>query len=150
MKLYEFTQAPNPRRVRIFLAEKGIEVESVQVDIVGGENLGDEFKAINPRGFLPTLVLDDGTVIDESPAICRYFELTHPEPPLMGTDAASQAYIASVERHMEFDGIQAIGDVFRTPIRPSPNDARPVSRAMRRLKGSSNRAASGSHDSSTR
>ena len=113
MKLYEFTQAPNPRRVRIFLAEKGVEVKSVQVDIVGGENLADEFKAINPRGVLPTLVLDDGTVIDESPAICRYFELTHPEPPLMGTDAASQAYIASVERHMEFDGIQAIGDVFR-------------------------------------
>ena len=113
MKLYEFTQAPNPRRVRMFLAEKGIEVESVQVDIVGGENLADEFRAINPRGVLPTLVLDDGTVIDESPAICRYFEMTHPEPNLMGADAREQAVIASVERHMEFDGIQSIADVFR-------------------------------------
>lgn len=113
MKLYEFTMAPNPRRVRIFLAEKGIDVEKVQVDIPAGENIGGEFKAINPRGLLPTLVLDDGTVIDESVAICRYFEELHPEPPLMGTDARSKALITSIERHMEFDGIGSIGNVFR-------------------------------------
>ena len=69
MKLYDFTMAPNPRRVRIFLAEKGIEVETEQVDIPAGQNIAAEFRAINPRALLPTLVLDDGTVIDESVAI---------------------------------------------------------------------------------
>ena len=113
MKLYDFKMAPNPRRVRIFLAEKGVEVETVQVDIPAGENLGAEFRAINPRCLLPTLVLDDGTVIDESMAICTYFEAEHPEPPLFGTDAKSKAAIASAERHMELDGMSAVADAFR-------------------------------------
>lgn len=113
MKLYDFKMAPNPRRVRIFLAEKGVEVETVQVDIPAGENLGAEFRAINPRCLLPTLVLDDGTVIDESMAICTYFEAEHPDPPLFGTDAKSKAAIASAERHMELDGLSAVADAFR-------------------------------------
>lgn len=113
MKLYEFTMAPNPRRVRVFLAEKGIEVETVQVDIPAGENIAPAFRAINPRGLLPTLVLDDGTVIDESVAICQYFEELHPEPPLMGTDAKSKAVIASAQRHMEWDGLMPVAEAFR-------------------------------------
>lgn len=113
MKLYEFTMAPNPRRVRIFLAEKGVEVETEQVDIPAGQNIAAEFRAINPRGLLPTLVLDDGTVIDESVAICRYFEELHPEPPLMGTDAKSKAVIESAQRHMEWDGLMPVADAFR-------------------------------------
>ena len=113
MKLYDMKQAPNPRRLRMFLAEKGIEVETVQVDIPSGENLSDEFKAINPRGLLPTLVLDDGTAIDESVAISRYFEQLHPEPNLMGTDAKSMALIESAERHMEFDGLLSVAEAFR-------------------------------------
>ena len=113
MKLYDFTMAPNPRRVRIFLAEKGIEIEKIPVDIPSGENLGDAFRAVNPRGLLPTLVLDDGTVIDESVAICQYFEELHPEPSLMGTDAKSKAVIASAQRHMEWDGLLAVAEAFR-------------------------------------
>lgn len=113
MKLYEYTMAPNPRRVRIFLAEKGIEVETVQVDIPAGENIAPTFRAINPRGLLPTLVLDDGTAIDESVAICQYFEELHPEPPLMGTDAKSKAVIASAQRHMEWDGLMPVAEAFR-------------------------------------
>ncbi len=113
MKLYEYTMAPNPRRVRIFLAEKGIEVETVQVDIPAGENIAPAFRAINPRGLLPTLVLDDGTAIDESVAICQYFEELHPEPPLMGTDAKSKAVIASAQRHMEWDGLMPVAEAFR-------------------------------------
>ena len=113
MKLYEMTMAPNPRRLRIFLAEKGIEVDSVQVDIPSGENIAPAFRAINPRGLLPTLVLDDGTVIDESVAICRYFEELHPEPALMGTDATSKAVIESAQRHMEWDGLMPVADAFR-------------------------------------
>ena len=113
MKLYEYTMAPNPRRVRIFLAEKGIEVEKVQVDIPAGENLAPAFRAINPRCLLPTLVLDDGTVIDESFAISLYFEAMQPDPPLMGTDPKSRAVIASAQRHMELDGLHSVADAFR-------------------------------------
>jgi glutathione S-transferase len=113
MKLYDSKLAPNPRRVRIFMAEKGVECENEQLDIVGGENLSEAFLAINPRGFLPTLVLDDGIVIDETVAICRYFEETVPEPPLMGTDPESKAHIEARQRHMEWDGLLAAMDAFR-------------------------------------
>ena len=113
MKLYDTQLAPNPRRVRIFMAEKGISCETVQINIVKGENLTDEYLAINPRGLVPTLVLDDGTAIDESVAICRYFEEMYPEPPLMGTDPVSKARIESRERHMETDGLRSAADAFR-------------------------------------
>ena len=93
MKLYDQQFAPNPRRLRIFMAEKGIECEVVQVNIVAGENLSSDFLEVNPRGRLPTLVLDDGTVLDESLAICRYLEETHPDPALFGSDALSKARI---------------------------------------------------------
>jgi glutathione S-transferase len=113
MKLYDNTHAPNPRRVRIFMAEKGVTCENQQVDIVGGENLKDDFLAINPRGMLPTLVLDDGTVIDETVAICRYIEEANPGTPLMGSDAASKAQIEARQRHMEWDGLLGAMDAFR-------------------------------------
>jgi glutathione S-transferase len=73
MKLYDCRVTPNPRRARMFLAEKGITLDTVEVDILGGENLQPPFLAINPRGLLPVLELDDGTRIDEVMAICRYF-----------------------------------------------------------------------------
>ena len=113
MKLYDSKLAPNPRRVRIFMAEKGMDCDSVQVDIIKGENLSDDFLAINPRGVLPTLVLDDGTVIDESVAICRYLEEVQPQPPLMGTDPVSKARIEARQRHMEFDGLTGAAEAFR-------------------------------------
>lgn len=113
MKLYDNTHAPNPRRVRIFMAEKGVTCDKVQLDIVKGENLSDEFLAVNPRGLLPTLVLDDGTVLDETVAICRYIEETHPDPALMGTDPLSKARIEARQRHMEWDGLLAAMDAFR-------------------------------------
>ena len=113
MKLYDSKLAPNPRRVRMFMAEKGIECETAQVDIIQGENLSDDFLAINPRGVLPTLVLDDGTVLDESVAICRYLEEIQPQPPLIGTDPVSKAHIEARQRHMEFDGLMGAAEAFR-------------------------------------
>jgi glutathione S-transferase len=113
MKLYHAPLAPNPRRVRMFLAEKGVEVPMVEVDIGAAENLGPEFLAINPRGLLPTLVLDDGTIIDESMAICRYFEELHPEPVLMGGDALERAQTEAWNRRVEFDAGIPIMDGFR-------------------------------------
>jgi len=113
MKLYDSKMAPNPRRVRIFMAEKGISCDNEQLDIVKGENLSPDFLNINPRGLLPTLVLDDGTVLDESVAICRYLEETQPEPVLMGRDAVSKAKIEARQRHMEFDGLIGASEAFR-------------------------------------
>ena len=113
MKLYDTQRAPNPRRVRIFMAEKGVSCETEEIDIVQGENLKDSFLAVNPRGLLPTLVLDDGSVLDESVAICRYLEETHPEPPLMGTGALGKARVEARQRHMEFDGMLGAGEAFR-------------------------------------
>jgi glutathione S-transferase len=113
MKLYDCTLAPNPRRVRIFLAEKGVEIEKIEVDIVSGQNLEPEYLAVNPRGLLPTLELDDGTRLDETIAICRYFEELHPDPPLMGTDALGKAEIESWQRHVEMDGMYPMAEAFR-------------------------------------
>ena len=113
MKLYSSQLAPNPRRARIFLAEKGVDYEVVEYNIPKGDNLNPEFLSINPRGLLPTLVLDDGTVIDESIAICRYIEETVPEPNLMGDDAKSKAHIEARQRHMEFDGLMGAAEAFR-------------------------------------
>lgn len=90
MKLYEDAIAPNPRRVRIFLAEKGITIPVQQVSIMKGELRTPEYRARNSMGGVPVLELDDGTHIAESVAICRYFEETHPNPPLMGTDARTR------------------------------------------------------------
>lgn len=113
MLLYDQQNAPNPRRVRIFLAEKGIAYERKQINIVQGENLVPEFLSINPRGRLPALVLDDGTVLDESVAICRYLEELYPDPPLLGTDALSKARIEARQRHIEFDGLLPASEVYR-------------------------------------
>jgi len=113
MKLFDMTGAPNPRRVRIFLAEKGIDIETVQIDIMGGENLQSDYLKVNPRGVLPTLQFDDGSIIDETSAICRYFEETNPQPPLYGTDAKSKAQIESWMRQIESDGFAPTAEVLR-------------------------------------
>lgn len=113
MKFYDCATAPSPRRVRIFLAEKGIELPTVQVDLRGGEHLTPAFRAINPHCTVPVLELDDGTPICETGAICRYLEEIHPEPPLMGTDAKDKALVTMWDRYMEHDGIFAVRDAFR-------------------------------------
>lgn len=107
MKIYDATTAPNPRRVRIFVAEKGIDVPYEQVDIMKAVNRGEEFRsAKNPMGTLPVLELDDGSCIAESGAICRYFEERHPDPPLMGVDALDRAVVEMWHRRMEFELFQ--------------------------------------------
>ncbi len=113
MKLYDCQLAPNPRRVRIFLAEKGLDIPKTEVSIIDGENLKPDYLAVNPRGLLPVLELDDGTRLDETVAICRYIEETHPEPCLMGRNALEKATTESWQRHMEFDGLMSAGEAFR-------------------------------------
>jgi len=113
MKLVETARAPNPRRVRIFLAEKGIEIPTEQVDLGALEHKKSEFSDLNPLQQVPVLILDDGTRLCESIAICRYFEETHPEPPLMGRDALNKATVEMWQRRMELQYLFPIMHAFR-------------------------------------
>ena len=114
MKLYDFTLAPNPRRVRMFLAEKGIDdVPMEQINTREAEQFSESFLAINPRGTVPVLVLDDGTTLTESIAICRYFEECNPQPPLFGSSATEKAMVENWNRRAEFEGMMSVGDALR-------------------------------------
>ncbi len=113
MKLYDSGRAPNPRRTRIFLAEKGINLPSEQVDIMKMEHKRPEYTAINPLQRMPALVLDDGTVITESIAICRYFEALRPEPQLFGADAKEIALVEMWNRRCEINFMFSVQAVFR-------------------------------------
>jgi glutathione S-transferase len=113
MKIYNSSAAPNPRRVRIFLAEKGIQVPYQEVDLAKAENRQPEFRKINPLAGVPVLELDDGSHIAESVAICRYFEELHPEPALFGVGAKERAAVEMWQRRMEFTLLGPIADAFR-------------------------------------
>ncbi|MCY6380270.1 glutathione S-transferase family protein [Hoeflea prorocentri] len=113
MLLYDGGRAPNPRRVRIFLAEKGIEVPLKPVDMTALGHKSEEITALNPYQRLPVLMLDDGTVLTETVAICRYFEELHPEPPLMGIDALDRAKVEMWNRRMEFGLLSFVAMAFR-------------------------------------
>ncbi len=109
MKLYDFAGAPNPRRVKVFAAEKGIELDLVQTDMAKREHKTDAFLAKNPSGKLPVLELDDGTCIGESIAICRYLEAICPEPNLFGATPAEAGVIEMHHRHIELELFSQIG-----------------------------------------
>ncbi|MFT6086263.1 MAG: glutathione S-transferase [Glaciecola sp.] len=113
MKIYDTKTAPTPRRVRVFLAEKNIPMEYVQVDLQKGENLSKEMRAKNPIGKVPILELDDGTCISESDAICQYFEALQPEPRLFGETPLQKAQIAMWSRQVEFYLFMQIGMCFQ-------------------------------------
>lgn len=114
MKLYnEAMPAPNPRRVRIFLAEKGVEVELVHTPMRQRAHKAPEFMAKNSLGQLPSLELDDGTVISETVSICRYLESLYPDPPLFGREAKEAALIDMWVRRIEFQLMSPVGQYWR-------------------------------------
>ena len=113
MKLYDGGRAPNPRRVRIFLAEKGISVPLVFIDINQMEHKTQEFAGLNPMQRTPVLQLDDGTCIAESVAICRYFEELYPDPPLMGRNPLEKAQVEMWQRRIELNLFGPVAHVFR-------------------------------------
>jgi glutathione S-transferase len=142
VKLYNHALAPNPRRVRIFAAEKGIELALEDVDILAGKSRTPEFLAKNPSGGVPVLELDDGSCLAGSVAICRYLEGLHPEPNLLGRDLREQAHIECWNRRMELELFSSIGRtaqnvslVFQAASSNSPNMARRSARL--RTSGSS-------------
>ena len=113
MKLYDGGRAPNPRRTRIFLAEKEIELPIEQVDLGAMQHKSAAYAAVNPLMRVPALVLDDGTVITESIAICRYFEALHPDPPLFGRGALEAARVEMWNRRLELHFLLSVAHVFR-------------------------------------
>ena len=113
MKLFDGGKAPNPRRVRVFLAEKGIEVPLVPVDMGAMGHRAPEVADRNPLLRLPVLELDDGTVITESVAICRYFEEVQPQPPLFGAGALGRARVEEWQRRMELNLLMPVAQAFR-------------------------------------
>jgi len=113
MLLYQDPRAPNPRRVRVFLAEKGVAYDTIEVLIADAAHQTPEFRQKNPLALLPVLELANGQVLRESMAICRYIEELHPEPNLMGADAWERAQIEQWNRHAEFELLWPISQVFR-------------------------------------
>ncbi|UVK45418.1 glutathione S-transferase [Mesorhizobium sp. AR07] len=113
MKLFDGGRAPNPRRVRVFLAEKGIAIPLVSVDMGALEHRQQAVSSRNPLQRLPVLELDDGTIITESVAICRYFEELHPEPSLFGRGALGKAQVEMWQRRMEFNLLSCVAQAFR-------------------------------------
>lgn len=113
MKLFDGGRAPNPRRVRVFLAEKGMKVPLVPVDMGAMGHRADEIRVRNPLQRLPVLELDDGTILTESVAICRYFEELQPQPPLFGQGALGKAQVEMWQRRMELELLMRVAHAFR-------------------------------------
>ncbi len=113
MKLYNSNFAPNPRRVRVFLAEKAVSIPRVEVDLARFEHKAPEYSAVNPFQVIPALELDDGAIIGESIAICRYIEELYPEPNLFGATPLERATVEMWQRRVEWHLLLPIAQVFR-------------------------------------
>ena len=110
MKFYDCKTAPSPRRVRIFIAEKGIDIETIQVDLGAGEQFSDDFRQMNPDCVVPVLQLDDGSCLSEVTAICQFLEERYPEPPLLGTTAEERARVTMWNAKIEQQGLLSMAD----------------------------------------
>ena len=113
LTLYDCPTAPSPRRARILLAEKGVAHATVNIDLGRGEQLGQAYRAINPRCTVPALRLDDGQLLTDNGAIAAYVEAQYPHPPLLGSTPLDKAHIASWHWRIEFEGLMAIADALR-------------------------------------
>lgn len=113
MKFYDCQTAPSPRRVRVFIAEKGLDIETVEVDMRAGEQMGEAYRAINPNCTVPTLALDDGTNLLTTAGIRAYLEARHPEPALMGRTPEEQGRVGDAIWFIELNGMMAIAEALR-------------------------------------
>lgn len=133
MRFYDCKTAPSPRRVRMFIAEKGIEVPTIQVDLRNGEQLGDEFRKINPRCTVPVLELDDGTCLTDTLAICHYLESQFPEPNLMGHDGREQALVMNWHEQTLTEGFVAGAEALRNFVKGFENRSLTGPRSFRQI-----------------
>ena len=113
MKFYDCATAPSPRRARMFIAEKGLDIETVEVDLRNGEQMGPDFRQVNPYCTVPVLELDDGTRLLSTAGIRAYLEAAHPEPALLGRTDAEKGVVADLVWRVEVDGFSAVGEALR-------------------------------------
>lgn len=113
LKLYDCTTAPSPRRTRMFLAEKGLDYENIQIDLSKGEQMSPEFRKINPGCTVPALVTEEGYTLTENAGIAAYLETLHPEPALLGTTAMEKAEIAAWNWRCEMGGLMSVAEALR-------------------------------------
>lgn len=125
MKFYDCSTAPSPRRVRMFMAEKGVDIETVQVDLGSGEQFSEEFRELNPDCVVPVLELDDGRCISEVIAICSYLDELYPEPPLFGRTPEEHATVLMWNARVEQQGLWAVADAFRNAAKGLVDKALP-------------------------
>jgi len=133
MKIYEFRRAPNPRRVQMFLVEKNIDIEYVQVNVRNGENRESEYLAINPKSGVPALQLDNGNVISESMAICRYFDAIQPEPFIFGNSPEERGLVEMWNRKIEIEGMNPVGECLRNSSEAFKDKAVPDPRVTKQI-----------------
>mgnify|MGYP003975022881 FL=1 len=133
MKIYEFKRAPNPKRVQMFLAEKKIDIEYVQVNVRSGENRESNYLSINPKSGVPALQLDNGIIISESMAICRYFDAIQPEPYLFGETPEERGLVEMWNRRIEIEGINSVGDCLRNSSEAFKDKAVPDPRVTKQI-----------------
>jgi glutathione S-transferase len=134
LKLYHSSGSPNSRRVRILIAEKGLDIELAPVDLGAKEQFSDAYRAINPRAVVPTLVLDDGTAIGEVPAIMRYLDEAYPKLPLLGVTPKEKALITMWERRAELEGFASVMEGVRNAAAGLKGAPSPVRMATSRFR----------------
>ncbi len=123
MRFYDCNVAPSPRRVRIFIAEKGLDIPTVEVDLRSREQLSDEFRKINPECTVPVLQLDDGAFLANTAGIRRYLEEVYPQPPLLGSTAEEKALVAEWQWRIEMDGFMGVAEALRNSAKAMENRA---------------------------
>ena len=133
MKLYDYAPAPNPKRIRMLLAEKNLELETIQVDLRKIEQFSEEFKQINPRCTVPALVCDDGTVLTENIAIADYLENHYPEPAMFGNNAYERAQVFTWNAICEKEGFLPIAEIFRNSVPAFKGRALPGTTSVEQL-----------------
>jgi len=134
MRLYTCTGAPSPRRVTLYIAEKGIDLQTVEVDLKSGEHLSDEFQAKSPECTVPVLEFDDGTCLWNSIAIRQYLESQYPEPPLLGCDALERARVTQWLMWTEHNGMISAAEAFRNAARGMKDHALPGRRPVAQIE----------------
>ena len=125
LTLYDCATAPSPRRARVFLAEKGVVFETIQVDLRNAEQLGSAYRQINPQCTVPALRTEEGAMLSDNAAITAYLEARYPEPPLLGTTPIEKAQIASWNWRAEFEGLLAVAEALRNSAPAMANRALP-------------------------
>ncbi|WP_371398550.1 glutathione S-transferase family protein [Algimonas porphyrae] len=139
LKLYDCSTAPSPRRARMFMAEKGLDWETVEIDLRSGEQMSPDYRAVNPRATVPALMTEDGNILTENLAIAAYVEALHPDPPLMGRTALEKARVLEWDFRCTMEGLLAIAEILRNSSPHMKDRALPGPRNLEQISALADR-----------